>query len=125
MAVRLLLVAVGGAVGASARWAIDLLSGGVPGTIPPAATLGINLAGCFAIGLLASFLVERERWRAFLGVGVLGGFTTFSGFAADTVLFLRDGNALVAAVYMTVTVVGCLAAAALGVRMRPGVGDRV
>lgn len=117
MPTRLLLVALGGALGASARWAVDMMAGGVPGTIPPAATLGINLAGCFAIGMLAAFLFDRERWRAFLGIGVLGGFTTFSGFAGDTVLFLRQGDVTVAAGYALLTVVGCVLAAALGARL--------
>lgn len=114
MPIRLLLVALGGALGASARWTADLLAGGVPGTIPPGATLAINLVGCFVIGLLAWFLVAHERWRAFLGIGFLGGFTTFSGFAADTALFARGGSVALAGTYVVATVVGCIAAAALG-----------
>jgi fluoride exporter len=109
-----LLVAIGGAIGVSARWSIDLLSGAEVGTIPALATLGINVMGCFLIGILSGFLADDQRWRAFLGVGLLGGFTTFSGFAADTVLLAREGRFALAFAYIAATVITCLVAASVG-----------
>ncbi len=117
MPAQILLVALGGALGSSARWGIDRLGGAEPGLIPASATLLINLTGCLLIGLAASFLVRRAPWRAFLGVGVIGGFTTFSGFAVDSVGLMRDGQPLMTMVYIAATVGGGLLAVALGVRL--------
>lgn len=117
MPAQILLVALGGAIGACARWGIDRLAGGEPGSIPVGATLAINLTGCLLIGLVATFLVGRVQWRAFLGAGVIGGFTTFSGFALDSVGLVRDGQPLMAMVFVAATVGGGLLAVALGVRL--------
>ena len=123
MPAQILLVALGGALGSSARWGIDRLGGAEPGSIPASATLLINLTGCLLIGLAASFLVRRAPWRAFLGVGVIGGFTTFSGFAVDSVGLMRDGQPLMAMVYIAATVGGGLLAVALGVTFLPGLNQ--
>ena len=82
-----MLVFVGGGIGALLRWGLGRLIGG------PVATLGVNVIGCFAMGLLAGWLLERpggEQWRLLLGVGLLGGFTTFSAFALDFALLWRE-----------------------------------
>lgn len=97
-----LLVAVGGAVGAMARFGV---AGIVQRLAPPPFPLGtflINLAGCFVFGVLAGWSELRTplsaEARALLLVGVLGGFTTFSSFGYETFLLLRDGRGLLAAV---------------------------
>jgi CrcB protein len=89
-------VALGGAIGSVARWA---LSGAVQkwsGSLFPWGTLVVNAIGSLAIGVLAALALERAlippAARLFLIVGVLGGFTTFSAFSYETVAMLRGGQ---------------------------------
>jgi CrcB protein len=86
--------------------------GGVPWT-----TLGINVLGCLLIGLLIAVAVLRRPHpllRPFLGTGVLGGFTTFSGYAVDGLGLLVDGRPGPAAAYLGGTLAGALGATWLG-----------
>jgi CrcB protein len=118
--VAYLLAAIGGALGALARWAV---SEAVPRSSGewPWATLAVNLMGCLLIGVLLAVLDARrpddEHLRTFLGAGVLGGFTTFSAFAVEVTDLLRDGAPGVAAGYVAVSVVGGLLAVAAGLRI--------
>ena len=91
-----LLVALGGAVGTGLREGLGLL---FPAAAPafPWTTAAINLAGAFVLGALLETLLRmgpdhghRRTVRLFVGTGVLGGFTTYSALATDTVLLLRD-----------------------------------
>ncbi len=115
-----LLAALGGVLGALARWAV---AEALPRTPHgwPWATLAVNLVGCLLIGVLIAVLAARrpddERVRTFLGAGVLGGFTTFSAFAVEVADLLRAGSAGVAAVYVAVSVLGGLLAVATGLRL--------
>ena len=93
---KLLLIALGGALGTLARYGTHVLAKGAGERLAfPVATLTVNLLGCFAIGYLQGVLVERwplrEEYRLMLIVGFLGGFTTFSTFGWDTAQLLRDG----------------------------------
>ena len=106
-------VAAGGALGAMARWGVDLI--GEAGGHPPVwATLFVNVLGCLLMGVLVSYVLSHPArhglWRPFLGVGVLGGFTTFSAFAVDTVLLVRDGSAAWAGAYLVASIAGSLLA---------------
>jgi CrcB protein len=110
------LVALGGALGALARWGLAAVLPS-PG-VWPVATLLVNLTGCFVLGALLAGLATRSpepSWaRPFLGAGVLGGYTTYSTFAVEVVR-LTDGGALpLAAGYMLLSLVGGTAAVALG-----------
>ena len=112
------LVAVGGALGSVLR---HLLGGLVPqraGAIFPWGTLAVNLAGCFAIGLVSELAESRGAMdpgtRALLVVGLLGGFTTFSAFGNETLNLLRDGERLLAGFNVCANVVIGLAAVWLG-----------
>ena len=113
----LLLVMLGGAIGAGARHLVGgatLLAFG-PGL--PCGTLTVNLTGGLAMGLLAGWLTRAglgEPWRLFLGVGVLGGFTTFSSFSLDTVMLVERGEWPAALGYVLVSVIGSIAALAAG-----------
>ena len=93
---HLLLVAAGGACGALSRYA---LAGAVHRYVPPSFPFGtfvVNVAGCALFGLLVGFgerrVVLGPEARAFLLIGLLGGFTTFSSFSYETLELLRDGE---------------------------------
>ncbi len=102
------LVALGGSLGSLARWG---LAQAVPG---PWATLLVNLSGCLAIGLLAGWVFEaRPRLRLLVGVGFLGGFTTFSTHLLEA----HSLTALPGAAYVLGTLGGSVLLAALGLRV--------
>ena len=112
--------ALGGALGALARWGLGLALPHPAGTWPTA-TLLVNLTGCLVLGLLVAALFARypgSPWlRPFLGTGVLGGWTTFSTFAVDAVQLADAGRWGAAAGYVLVSVVGGVLAAAAGVTL--------
>ena len=95
---KLLLVMLGGSLGAASRYGVGLLAIKLWGTRFPWGTLTVNLVGCFLIGLLFA-LAERARWltpemRLLLITGYLGALTTFSSFAMETVSAGRAGLTL-------------------------------
>ena len=111
------MIALGGALGALARFAVALGFGTWDPTQLPWATLLVNVVGCVAIGAIAaSASIRSGPWwlRPFLITGVLGGFTTFSALALETGLLLDAGRILVAAAYVGVTMVVGLLAVRLG-----------
>ncbi len=89
----LLYVAAGGAIGASCRHLLGLVTLRVFGAGYPYGTMIANIAGSFLIGVLAGWLTFKisggTHLKLFLGVGVLGGFTTFSAFSLDAILMLE------------------------------------
>ena len=90
-------VAVGGALGSVARHGVNVLIGRLVHRPVPYATAAVNLVGCVVIGLLAGLLASSrlqmsQTVRAFVFVGVLGGFTTFSSFGLDTFTLSREGS---------------------------------
>lgn len=112
-----LAVALGGALGASARfgvgqWLAPRAEGGFPW-----GTFLVNVLGCLAIGALLA-LAEKGRFsvetRAFLVTGLLGSFTTFSTFGAESFRFLDSGRFGLAAVYLTSSLLLGLAAVWIG-----------
>ena len=111
------LAALGGALGALARWAVTVALPSSP-TGWPWATLLVNLTGCLLLGVLLAVLAARApeaHWpRPFLAVGVLGGYTTYSAFAVEVIQLAESGAFLVAGAYVVVSVVGCVAAVAAG-----------
>lgn len=116
----LLLVAAGGAIGSAARYGFGRLMGPQMAGAVPWHTFLVNATGAFAIGLL---LVAAARlgwpgwWRPFLAVGILGGYTTFSTFALETVELALRGSWGVAAVYSLGTLACGLLAAAGGIAL--------
>ncbi|GAA1307618.1 fluoride efflux transporter CrcB [Pseudonocardia xinjiangensis] len=109
-------VSAGGVLGALARWGVGLAWPTRLGAVPWA-TLTINVVGCLLIGLLIAAVARRHRHhllRPFLGTGVLGGFTTFSGYAVDAVRLVQHGSAGSVAVYVGGTLLGALAATWIG-----------
>jgi CrcB protein len=111
-----LLAALGGALGALARWAVAEPLPSPAGW--PWATLLVNLTGCFLLGALLAVLALRSpepSWaRPFLGVGVLGGYTTYSAFAVEVVGLFDDGALALAVGYVLLSTLGGVAAVAVG-----------
>lgn len=108
-----LYVAAGGGVGAWLRYftgvAIGRLAGG---SAFPWATLTVNVVGSLAMGLLAGWLARHsagEPWRLLLGVGVLGGFTTFSALSLEIALMIERGQIAAAALYVAASVIAGVA----------------
>ncbi|MEW2498726.1 fluoride efflux transporter CrcB [Streptomyces nodosus] len=106
------VVSLGGALGATARYAASLLWPTMTGGFPWA-TFVVNLAGCAVIGVF--MVVITEVWaahrlvRPFFGTGVLGGFTTFSTYAVDIQRLVDTGHPRTALAYLFATVLGALA----------------
>jgi fluoride exporter len=114
-----LLVALGGAAGAAARYGVSLA---IPARDDwPWATFAINVSGSLLIGLLAGWLATRaeagEPWRLLLGVGVLGGFTTFSAYSLETLRLIERGDISGAAAYAIGSVIAGLAAVTIGLAL--------
>ncbi|MET9516365.1 CrcB family protein [Streptomyces sp. NPDC002994] len=107
-------ISAGGALGALARYGASLVW---PGSVWT--TFGVNVVGCALIGVLMVLVSEQGRGHAlvrpFLGVGVLGGFTTFSTYAVDVARLLERGDALAAMAYAAGTFAGAMGAVWLGV----------
>lgn len=120
-------IAVGGALGAAARYGAGRAWPDPPGTVAWT-TLGVNVLGCLLIGVLMPIVVERARGhpllRPLLGTGVLGGFTTFSTYATDTQSLLAAGRWGPAIGYLTLTLTGAVAAVALGQLLGRRLGRR-
>ena len=115
------LVALGGAAGAVARYqagrGMTALLGPAAVSAFPWATLFVNVAGSMAMGLLAGWLARHganEIWRLLIGVGVLGGFTTFSAFSLELMLLIERGQAGTAVTYAGVSLFAGLSALYLG-----------
>lgn len=112
-----LAVAAGGAIGSLARYGLAVAWPAAPGAVPWA-TLLANVGGCLLIGVLMATLTEAGRphrlLRPFVGIGVLGGFTTFSTYAVEVIDAGTAGAPGVAVLYGIGTVVGALLAVAAG-----------
>lgn len=110
-------VSLGGGLGALARYGIGLLCPAVPGRFPWG-TFGVNVVGCLLIGILMTVLTEVLRAhrlvRPLLGVGVLGGFTTFSTYAVEARELLTDAP-VTAIVYLVTTLIVAVLAVTAGV----------
>ena len=113
------LVGLGGGLGALARWKLG--GWALRHTVDwkfPFSTFVVNVLGCAIAGVLAGLVVKYEWFgpatRLFLFAGLLGGFTTFSAFGLDTVTLLRRGEFAAALAYVSLSVIGALAALWIG-----------
>lgn len=117
-----LLVMLGGAIGSLARYQFGRLCGQMFGTAFPYGTLGVNIIGGALMGALAGWLARfggggGEQLRLLIGVGALGGFTTFSAYSLEIVLMMERGQALLAAFYAVLSVVAAVAALLAGLML--------
>ena len=116
-----LWVALGGGIGAAARYGVNVWSGRVLGTEFPWHTLIVNVLGCFVMGLLTGLMAQKlnlsPEARAFLTTGILGGFTTFSAFSVDVVLFVERKAMLAAGAYVAASVLLSIAAVFAGLHL--------
>ena len=115
-----LLVILGGGLGAAARYGVGIWATRVFGHAWPVGTLAVNVIGGALMGLLVGFLAHRggeehEALRLLLGVGLLGGFTTFSAFSLETVLMIQQRDWGQAVAYVTASVGLSIAALMAGV----------
>jgi len=113
-----LLVGIGGALGAMARYGMQSLVGSLPNGFP-AATLLINIVGSVAMGVLVGILAKAtpqyaNEIRLFVAVGIFGGFTTFSSFSLDAFTLIERGEIVLALVYILGSVILSIAGLWLG-----------
>lgn len=115
---KYIYILIGGSLGTLLRY---LSSSWIVGVYPtsnfPWGTFFVNLTGSFVIGLLAGYNLTNEfnlNLRLFLFTGLLGGFTTYSGYAIETLALIKENNFMVAATYIIATTILGLALAAFG-----------
>jgi CrcB protein len=116
---KLLLVFVGGGFGSIARYLLNVNATKALGAGWPYGTFAANVFGGIAMGFLAGWLAHRggadqERWRVLIGVGILGGFTTFSTFSLETALMIERRDYGQAAGYMLASVICAIGGLFLG-----------
>jgi CrcB protein len=119
--VRILTVALGGALGSVCRYLVAGWVQALTAGLFPVGTLAVNATGCFLFGALATFLtgpaIVPESYRLLLLVGFCGGYTTFSSFAWETLAMLDDGETALAVVNIVASNFLCLAGVWLGHRL--------
>jgi fluoride exporter len=108
-----LAVALGAAIGALARWRVGLALAS-SSAVFPLGTLVVNAVGGFAIGVAMVFVERGSLWQVFLVTGMLGGFTTFSAFSAESLGLIQRGQWFAATVHALAHVLGALACTWMG-----------
>jgi len=115
---NVLVIGLGGFLGAVARYAIGIWIGQKWGRTFPLGTFVINVSGSFLIGFLMALFTERlmlnPQWRMFFVIGFLGAYTTFSTFEYETGALLRDGEWFIASLNVALSVIIGFAALKVG-----------
>jgi CrcB protein len=119
---RILLIALGGAVGSVLRYWLSTSVYAVVGRDFPYGTLAVNVVGSFLMGYLAMFFLERfvevaGEMRSLLLIGLLGGFTTFSAFSIETLALFENGEVLRAGLNIALSIILCLTAVWAGAKL--------
>ena len=123
-----LLACFGGAIGAGARYLVNVACAQCMAPGFPWATFIVNVAGSFLMGIVVAGIVPHlggsVAWRTFLATGILGGFTTFSAFSLDVIDLMQRQQALPFLLYVLGSVVFSVAALLAGVAVaRAGFGE--
>lgn len=114
------VVALGGAIGASLRYGSGLLIERLAGGTYPMGTLFVNIFGSFIMGAVAGYFMLKggsAEVRLFAMTGLLGGFTTFSAFSLETMQLWERGQAGLAAVHVAAMILLCLIAVVAGAKL--------
>lgn len=111
---NILLVFLGGGIGSVLRYVLNGLIGSKAEFDFPYGILAINIIGSFLIGIMAGY-IKNDMLIAFVMIGILGGFTTFSAFSLDAVAMFNSGRVAAAFIYIAASVIFSLLAAYLGV----------
>ena len=118
---HILIVALGGAIGASLRHLVNLATLRMLGPNFPWGTLTVNVVGSFLMGMFIELLVRRlgisQEIRLLVATGLLGGFTTFSAFSLDVALLWQRGAVATTALYAASSVVFSIAALFAGLAL--------
>ena len=116
-----LAVAVGGAIGSVFRYSIGQLTTNVLGTTPVLATFTVNVSGSFLLGIFYTLcndrLVTSIELRVLIGVGLIGGYTTFSTFSFETIRLIESGESIKAITNILTNLLFGIGAAYLGILM--------
>ena len=116
-----LAVAVGGAIGSMLRYGIGQLTTNVLGTTPVLATLAVNVSGSFLLGIFYTLcndrLVTSIELRVLIGVGLIGGYTTFATFSFETIRLIESGESIKAITNILTNLLFGIGAAYLGILM--------
>lgn len=118
-----LSVALGGAIGASARFGVGVVLVRMFSSGFPVAVLAVNVVGSFLMGLFVVWSFHRgmEQWNLFVMTGILGGFTTFSAFSLEAFTLFERGQIGTAATYVALSVVLSLMGLVAGVMLARGI----
>ena len=120
-ALRIALIAIFGAIGTLARYGLQGIVQIRLGSTFPYGTLLVNVSGCFLLGLIGQFTMNRlvisPDWRIAIAVGFFGGYTTFSSFGWETAKLLEEGAWLRASVYVGASVIAGLLLSVAGIRL--------
>lgn len=120
---NIIIVGLGGFVGAASRYSLALLNNRVfPNLIFPVNTLAVNVIGAFIIGFAAEYFAKNETMASsiqnsmqlFIMVGVLGGFTTFSAFSLETMNLFASGKTTLVVLNIILNVALCFTGVYLG-----------
>ena len=118
---KIFLIALFGAAGTLARYGLQGVVQIRMGGTFPYGTLLINLTGCFLLGLIGQFTLNRmvisADWRIAIAVGFFGGYTTFSSFGWETAKMLEEGEWLRASTYVGASVIASLLLSVAGIRL--------
>ncbi len=116
-----LAVAMGGALGAVARYALSAYYTAAQSAAFPWATLSANCIGALFIGIFYVLIIEKAalgpQWRPLIMVGFLGALTTFSSFTLEALLLWQQGQGFAACAYILMSVLGCLLLAIAGMSL--------